>query len=328
MNPALDPGGANRLRPPCPLTLLAGYLGAGKTTVLNHLLRHARGRHIAVVINDFGAVNIDADLIEGRSGQTISIAGGCLCCSFGDDLLQTLDALRNAQPPFDHIVIEASGVALPRHLRASVSLAPGIAVMATVVLADAEAVQRQATDRYVGDTVHDQLQSADLLLMSKCDVVPSDVLDTVEAWLRTQVDAPLLRIAAGAVPLEVLLGEFERTAAGGLLAAPAPARAGLQPPPHVTARFDSEAFSVEHPVDPQRLAAALAALAPTLVRAKGLVYASDGTVHAVQLAGRRTHVAKAPAGTAGPGRLVAIAAGLPLDRQAVRAAIATAARPA
>lgn len=309
----------------CPLTIVSGYLGAGKTTVLNHLLRHAGDRRIAIVINDFGAVNIDADLVEGYSEHTISIAGGCVCCGFGDDLLDTLHSLRDAPEPFDHIVIETSGVALPRNLRATVSLAQGIAVAATIVLVDAESVRQLASDRYVGDTVRDQLQSADLLLLSKCDLLTDDAIATVEAWLRTQVQAPVLRIVAGDVPIEVLLGEFERALCSGLLTARADA--SLRPQPHVIARYDTEAFAVEGVVDPQRLARALAALSAPLLRAKGVVRAPDGRLHAVHLVGRRTSVSFAPVAAQSEGRLVVITAGAPLDRNAVHAAIAVAAAP-
>lgn len=307
---------------PCPLTILGGYLGAGKTTVLNHLLRHAGGRRIAVVVNDFGTVNIDADLVEGRSGDTISIAGGCVCCGFGDDLLETLQSLRDAPQPFDHVVIETSGVALPRNLRATVSLAPGVTVAATLVLADAESVRRLAGDRYVGDTVRDQLRSADLLLLTKCDLLDHDALDAVADWLHAQADAPMLRVTGGEVPVEVLLGEFDRPPRTGTLAARSDG--SLRPQAHGTARYDTEAFVVDAALDPHRLASALADLSPPLVRAKGLVRAPDGRLHAVQLVGRRSTVAPAPAGASGTGRLVAIAAGQRLDREAVRAAIAAA----
>lgn len=311
------------MREPMPLTILGGYLGAGKTTVLNHLLRHADGRRIAVVVNDFGSVNIDADLVEGRSEDTISIAGGCVCCGFGDDLLETLQSLRDAPEPFDHVVIETSGVALPRNLRATVSLAPGITVAATIVLADAESVQRLAGDRYVGDTVRDQLQSADLLLLTKCDLLPAEALDAVEAWLRTQAGAPVLRCVAGDVPVAVLLGSFERTPRAAMLQLGT--GGSLRPQAHAAARYDSEAFKVDACVDPQGLAQALSALSPPLVRAKGLVRAPDGRLYVVQLVGRRSSVTAAPASAVGSGRLVAIAAGLPLDRDALRSAIAAAA---
>lgn len=310
---------------PRPLTILGGYLGAGKTTLLNHLLRHAEGRRIAVVVNDFGSVDIDGDLIEGRSGDAISIAGGCVCCGFGDDLLDTLQALRDAPEPFDHIVIETSGVALPRNLRATVSLAPGITVVATLVLADAETVRRLADDRYVGDTVRDQLQSADLLLLTKCDLPTPQALDATEAWLRTQAAAPVLRAVDGAVPVPVLLGDFERAprAAGPGLDGPTVLglQARLRPPAHATARYDTHALTIDAPLDPQRLADALAALSPPLVRAKGLVPGPDGRLHTVQLVGQRASVGPAPVSVSGTGRLVAIAAGAPLDLAALQAAI-------
>lgn len=307
---------------PIPLTILGGYLGAGKTTVLNHLLRHAGGRRIAVVVNDFGSVNIDADLIEARSADAISIAGGCVCCSFGDDLLETLQSLRNAAEPFEQIVIETSGVALPRNLRATVSLAPGITVAATIVVADAESVRRQAGDRYVGETVREQLQCADLLLLAKSDLLPPQALDAVESWLHTHSTAPVLRCTDGAVPVEVLLGVFERAPRTGMVTLGL--AASLRPQGHAGACYDAETFEVQGEVDPQRLADALAALSPPLVRAKGLVRGADGRLHAVQLVGRRASLAPAPAGADGGGRLVAISAGLPLDRDAIGAAIAAA----
>lgn len=321
---------------PCPVTVLGGYLGAGKTTVLNHLLRHAGGRRIAAVINDFGELNIDADLVEGRSDDMVSIAGGCVCCGFGDDLLDTLQRLRDASEPFDHVVIETSGVALPRNLRAAISLAPGLAVVATIVLADAESVRRQAADRYMGDTVRDQLESADLLLLTKCDLLPAAEVDAIQHWLGGQAAAPVLRTVRGDVPIEVLLGDFERMpgavpppdepaadepGSGRLLGR---ATGALRPPAHAAARYDSAAFTVPGPVDPPRLAAALACLAPPLVRAKGLVPAADGSLQVVQLVGHRWSVDPAPSAAAGEGRLVAIAAGGPLDRDAVRTAIAQA----
>jgi G3E family GTPase len=356
-----------------PLTILGGYLGAGKTTVLNHLLRHADGRRIAIVVNDFGAVNIDADLIEARDERAISLAGGCVCCGFGDDLLDTLRGLRDARPPFEHLVIETSGVALPANLRATVSLLQGVRVVATLVVADAETVRQQAADRYVGDTVREQLRAADLLLLTKGDLLPEARLDEVEAWLRGQAPAPVLRAVMGAVPPEVVLGvpedppatstdshehaartarstarptersgstvpesaqpmgRRESAAPSGLLRTAPDGR--LRPPAHAAARFETATFEIDAPVDPQRLAAALAGLTPALARAKGLVHGTDGRLHVVQVVGRRgtaepasPNIARKLTAVAGAngarvGRLVAISAGGPLDRRIVDAAI-------
>src|SRR5207237_2789362 len=98
---------------PVPILLVTGFLGAGKTTIVNHLLAHAEGRRIAAVVNDFGAINIDAELIAGASDGVVSLANGCICCSLEGDLLRTLSTLLRRDPRPDTIVIETSGVADP-----------------------------------------------------------------------------------------------------------------------------------------------------------------------------------------------------------------------
>ena len=96
-----------------PVSVIGGYLGAGKTTLVNHLLRNANGRKLAVLVNEFGELPIDADLIEADDGDMISIAGGCICCSYGSDLVGALMELPERMPNMDGMLIEASGVALP-----------------------------------------------------------------------------------------------------------------------------------------------------------------------------------------------------------------------
>ena len=104
-------GGLSRV--PVPILLVAGFLGAGKTTVVNHLLAHAEGRRIAAVVNDFGAINIDAELIAGAGDGVVSLSNGCICCSLEGDLLRTLATLLRRDPRPELIVIETSGVADP-----------------------------------------------------------------------------------------------------------------------------------------------------------------------------------------------------------------------
>ena len=99
-----------------PVTVVGGYLGAGKTTLLNRLLADTQGRRLAVLVNDFGAVNIDAGLIANRDGETISLVNGCVCCSIGDNLGMTLYDLAERPDGPEHIVIEASGVADPARI--------------------------------------------------------------------------------------------------------------------------------------------------------------------------------------------------------------------
>ena len=98
-----------------PLTVVGGFLGAGKTTLLNHLLRQTKQR-LAVLVNDFGAINIDAELVASHNGNTISLANGCICCSIGDNLVEALVDLTRQRSLPDHIIIEASGVADPARI--------------------------------------------------------------------------------------------------------------------------------------------------------------------------------------------------------------------
>ena len=93
--------------------MIGGYLGAGKTTLVNRLLSDSGGRRLAVLVNDFGAINVDAGLVSSRSGETISLTNGCVCCSMGGELLFELAGLRDRDDPPEHVIIEASGVGDP-----------------------------------------------------------------------------------------------------------------------------------------------------------------------------------------------------------------------
>ena len=105
-----------------PVILVSGYLGAGKTTLINNLLREPDGKRLAVLVNEFGELAIDEDLIEAKNDNLISISGGCICCSFGDDLSGALSDLAKILPTPDYILIESSGVALPTQIIANVGL--------------------------------------------------------------------------------------------------------------------------------------------------------------------------------------------------------------
>ena len=128
---------------PIPVTLIGGYLGAGKTTLVNHLLRERGERRIAVLVNDFGELPIDDALIESRDGPLLRLAGGCVCCSFGSDLMAALQQMLALQPAPQHILIETSGVALPAAVARMLGLLPGLQLDALLVLADAETLRRQ-----------------------------------------------------------------------------------------------------------------------------------------------------------------------------------------
>src|SRR3954453_19092604 len=151
---------------PVPILLVTGFLGAGKTTVVNHLLAHAEGRRIAAVVNDFGAINIDAELIAGASDGVVSLANGCICCSLEGDLLRTLSTLLRRDPKPEYIVIETSGVADPaeivRNLMDPVILRE--APLETVLCVIDAATPPSALD----DALHrSQLRVADIVALTK-----------------------------------------------------------------------------------------------------------------------------------------------------------------
>lgn len=189
-----------------PVTVLSGYLGAGKTTLVNQMLRNADGKRLAIMVNEFGDLPIDADLIEAEGDDLIALAGGCVCCSYGDDLMAALAQMAALQPPPDHIVLEASGVALPGAIAASLSLMAGIETAGVVVLADVGQIDRQLANDYIGDTVVRQLEAADLVILTKGDIASSDQMaqagKTVSAHTR---GAAIIEAAQGYLPLDVVL---------------------------------------------------------------------------------------------------------------------------
>lgn len=158
-----------------PVTIVGGFLGAGKTTFLNHLLKTSAARY-AVLVNDFGAVNIDASLIVRHDGTTMTLANGCVCCSIGDGFLNTLGNVLDAKTPFDHIIIEASGVGDPWRIAEIALIEPSLRLNAVIVLADASRIAALLADARIGDTVRNQFKRADLVLLNKIDL-----LDRAEA---------------------------------------------------------------------------------------------------------------------------------------------------
>ena len=165
-----------------PLTLISGYLGTGKTTLINNLLRTTKKR-IALLVNDFGDVNIDESLIEARTESVMSIAGGCVCCSYGNELIETLESMSSSEFLPDHIVLEASGIALPSKIIQTISLMNFLSFHGTVLLTDASRLQAQLNDVYISDTISLQIEQHDLLVLNKTDLLSeddlSDCIDTV-----------------------------------------------------------------------------------------------------------------------------------------------------
>ncbi len=174
------------------MTIIGGYLGAGKTTLINSLLAADHGRRLAVLVNDFGAVNIDVELIERHDGETISLTNGCICCSIADSLGESLDQVLALEPRPDQIIIEASGVADPAAIAGYGEGWPGCRLDAVVVLVDAEAIRRQARDQFVGELVTRQLKRGDLVLLTKSDLLPGNEVQAVIDWVGAATTAPVV----------------------------------------------------------------------------------------------------------------------------------------
>jgi cobalamin biosynthesis protein CobW len=220
-----------------PVTVVTGFLGAGKTTLLRHLLLHS-GQRLAVIVNEFGDVGIDADLLshcgfcpeEELEGRLVELTNGCLCCTVQEDFLPTMECLLERADQLDGLVVETSGLALPEPLVAAfqwpavrtrtrvhavVTVVDGEALAAGHVVGDGEAVERQrqadpSLDHLSSlETLFDeQLEIADLVAVSRADLVPPADLEAVLAALTSRVRAgtPLVPMARGVLPPELLLG--------------------------------------------------------------------------------------------------------------------------
>ena len=220
-----------------PVTVITGFLGAGKTTVLRHLLTRS-GQRLAVMVNEFGSVGLDGDLIRSCGfcpddevdGRLVELNNGCLCCTVQDDFLPTMEQLLERADQLDGIVVETSGLALPRpllqaldwpairsrvHVNGVVTLVDGEALAAGSPVADREALEQQRRDdpsldhiTAIDELFRDQLQAADLVLLSRADRLSPSQLDALQTNLKekTRPGTALLPVANGAVDTSVVLG--------------------------------------------------------------------------------------------------------------------------
>lgn len=288
-----------------PVTVLSGFLGTGKTTLLNHLLANRAGRKLAVIVNDFSEVNVDADLVAAGSHlergeeRFVELSNGCICCTLREDLVEGVGALARSGK-YDQIVIESTGISEPMPVAATfewrfddgsrlADIAP-IDTMVTLVdasqfldmlrsgtaLADAD---RQATpddERTVSDLLVDQVEFADLILVTKTDLVDEPIARATEDAVRAMNPrARLLRVTDGEIGADVVLdASLYDEATAATYHGYAEELANPHTPETEEYGISSVVFRGDRPFDRDRLVAALRSTRG-LVRSKGHCWIAD-----------------------------------------------------
>lgn len=199
---------AAALPAPIPVTVVTGFLGAGKTTLLNYILTAEHGRRIGVLVNDFGSINVDADLIADVSEEMISLANGCICCTIRMDLIQSVLQLADLPDRPEQIVIESSGVANPAGIVKSF-LEPDIwgTVQLDGVITVVDAEQALDLPQVEGRLARAQVVGGDLILLNKVDLVDGETLARVHAWIDSiRPGIQVFDTTQSRLPMEILLG--------------------------------------------------------------------------------------------------------------------------
>jgi G3E family GTPase len=249
--------------PRIPVTLLSGFLGSGKTTMVNHVVTQSSGLRIAVVVNEFGELGIDSALISGEASGLIELRGGCVCCVNRGDLGRALTELVASGRPIDHILVEASGLTDPGPaIEALVgpALADKVSFSGTVSLIDAANFDRNLES---AEAAYNQITYADLLVINKSDLVDGAAIEAIRSGLRRlNAEAPIVAASNSAIPVETILGEKDWD-----LGRSRPARAGGHRPHELTA----VSLPIARPLDLTKLTGWLASLSGSVLRAKGIV---------------------------------------------------------
>ena len=286
-----------------PVTVITGFLGSGKTTLIRHLMQNPGGKRLAIIVNEFGDVGVDGDILkscaipECPAENILELANGCICCTVADDFIPTIEALMALSPRPEHILIETSGLALPKPLLKAFDwpdIRSRITVDGVIALADAEAVaagrfasnidaveaQRAADDSLdhetpLSEVFEDQIACADLILLTKPDLAGADGIEKAKEIIKAESprSLPVVEVAEGVVDPRIILG-LEAAAEDDMDARPSHHDA---PHDHDHEDFDSIVVELNEVQNPETLARRIEQLAKeqNILRVKGYAAVQD-----------------------------------------------------
>jgi len=288
------------MQSPLSVTLLTGFLGAGKTTLVNHILSGSHGRKIGVIVNEFGELGIDGTLINNVSGSVIELANGCICCATQGDLTRSLRDIAAADQGMEALLIETSGLADPEPVIAELQaghLADAFRLDGVITVIDADNFDRNLDH---AEAAFQQIVSGDLLVINKVDMVDGEVPDLIEQGVRKiNPEGRFARTIQCDIPLDIVFGTGGRPAV----------EVGEHRHGHVHDHghdahhhhshddFESISIRLDGQADPEKFTAWLEALGTNVFRAKGFVrFVGNAEPVLVHLVGARRSVEPAPAG--------------------------------
>jgi G3E family GTPase len=304
-----------------PVTILTGFLGAGKTTLLNRILNGSHGLRVAVLVNDFGAINIDAELIVGVEDNAISLANGCVCCNIRDDLIETVEMVINRPEQPEYILLEASGVADPSGI-AFTFVQPNfrdrIRLDSIISIVDAEQAFAYPEYRGVEELKLRQIGFSDMVILNKVDLVNDEEMKKVRGWINKRMNrVRIVEAVQCDVPLEILLavGRFDPLQL---------VEETEQSHNHHDHTFSTWSFESERPLSLEALITMIKKKLPAnIYRCKGIIHTVDHPDRRIilQAVGRRSDITLDKEWSDHPRRtqIVAIGAYKTIDEKALSA---------
>jgi len=280
-----------------PMTVLTGFLGSGKTTLLNRILNGDHGLKVAVMVNDFGSINIDAELVVGVEENMISLANGCVCCQIRDDLIESVEDILARSEPIEYILLEASGVAEPSGIFATFanpSLRDRIRLDSITCVVDAEQVFAHPEYPGLQELKMRQIAFADMVVLNKVDLVGPEQVERVKAWIDDRISRiRIIETSYCDVPYHVLLGVGRFDYGRAALAGNGNGHVHDDDQTDHGQTFSTWSYESDRPVSLDALRKMAKKLPGSIYRCKGVIYTDEAPERraVLQVVGRRADVA-------------------------------------